>query len=311
MTTLSFIGNALIAFGPAVVVFLAYFARRPSLGLLVLASSFFGLVALLITSSIWLLLPGRAEMRSLDPTKSSSSAAATGATLTLVVSVVVQELVRFGSWHLIRIAEGGIILASENPRSKLHRVGVAGACGYGFGLVVALVTHVQALAESAGPGVRPSATCPAMPAVFLGSIQVMLGFFHQLAWTMLLFHALFQGVPVPGSSSHAGARVAASPPNSNGGVSNASSSSVSSASPALQPVLGAPVPTAGGPVVLRRPVLVAYVVVSHFVVSLTSLLQSPSVAASCAAPPAISAAILAVSAGLVWTSVRATVKKVE
>ncbi|ORZ35607.1 Aph-1 protein-domain-containing protein [Catenaria anguillulae PL171] len=278
MPALSLIGNALLAYGPALVLFASFFLHHASLGLLALASAFFALCALLISASLWLLVPGRAELAATasvgqpDPTRPLVPAM-----LTLVIAVVVQEAVRGVFWLLIRKAEGGILLASESPRSPLHRARLAGAAGYGWALLVALLSHLQPLIESAGPGMRVSPSCRAVPDVFVGSVATVLGFAHQMAWTVVLFHALFLGVPVPGAASGMGG--------------------------------GAAVAAAGSGVLVNRPVLVAYVVVSHLVVSFSSLLQSPSMPGSCAYPLIVSLMLLAVSSVLVVGCVRMSVKK--
>ncbi|KAJ3374313.1 gamma secretase complex protein [Allomyces arbusculus] len=282
MTALSLIGNALISLGPAVVLFALFLARRPSLFLLALTSSFFALVALLFSSLIWYALPGRAESLQFGYESPVGIQA-----VAIVIAVLSQELVRWGSWFLIRRAEGGIMLASEFPRSPFHRFSMSAAFGYGYGLLIVLIMHITPLIESAGPGIRPAKSCPGVPDVLLASLLMMFQFLHHIAWTILLFHGMFSTVPpltLPASGSTATLDQAAAP--------------------------SAPAAARGAP--SRGPgkwALVAYVFVSHMGVSMTSLTQSMPSIVGCIVPLVVSGLILAVSGYLVWGVVVATVKK--
>ncbi|KNE65670.1 hypothetical protein AMAG_09653 [Allomyces macrogynus ATCC 38327] len=280
MTALSLIGNALISLGPAVVLFALFLARRPSLFLLALTSSFFALVALLFSSLIWYALPGRAESLQFGYESPVGTQA-----IAIVIAVLSQELVRWGSWFLIRRAEGGIMLASEFPRSPFHRFSMSAAFGYGYGLLVVLIMHITPLIESAGPGIRPAKSCPGVPDVLLASLLMMFQFLHHIAWTILLFHGMFSTVPpltFPASGS---------------------TTNLSDQATAPAAARGAP---SRGP---GKWALVAYVLVSHMGVSMTSLMQSMPSIVGCIAPLVVSGAVLAVSGYLVWGVVEATVKK--
>ncbi|KAI9216062.1 Aph-1 protein-domain-containing protein [Blastocladiella britannica] len=273
MTAITFIANALTAFGPAAVLFFQFLLHRPSLGLLALAGAFVALVALLITSALWLAIPNH-DLVSTNPL-SDASRTVPPMLATLVISVLVQELVRAASWKLIALSEGSIILASGDSRSKYIRVHMSGALGYGYALMIGLLVHIQPLISSAGAGMRLSPSCPHIPDVFLGSLTVMLSFFHHVMWTMLMYNALFLGHPVPGSTATA---------------STAATGNNSAA---------------------RKWGMLGYIVATHMLVSLISVTQMPAVAYNCFIPLAISAVVAGVSGALVWRSVLGSIKKSE
>ncbi|CAI2161776.1 19391_t:CDS:2 [Funneliformis geosporum] len=105
MTLLTFFGCALTAYGPPLAIFFLTIAKDAQLVILMVSSAFFWLISILAASSIWFIAkPARTENA-----------------ITILYSVLLQELFRWLFYKLISRAESGLILASSNPTSPYNR----------------------------------------------------------------------------------------------------------------------------------------------------------------------------------------------
>lgn len=88
-----FFGCILTAFGPLAALFFVVIARRAQLVILALSGAFVWLVAILVTATLWRIIP---------PLKSSVEA-------TVPLAVVVQELARVGFYALYTRTERAVL----------------------------------------------------------------------------------------------------------------------------------------------------------------------------------------------------------
>ncbi|KAI8929527.1 Aph-1 protein-domain-containing protein [Entophlyctis helioformis] len=115
MTLLSFFGNLLTAFGPALVVLLMYVGERPQRFITTLASSFLWLVSMLIVSVITYFAPSLY-----------------GSSIALVIlGSIFQELARMASFAVFRRADPVLNYIAKDPQSPFRRSHHAFASGYG------------------------------------------------------------------------------------------------------------------------------------------------------------------------------------
>ncbi|KAI9595931.1 gamma-secretase subunit Aph-1 [Syncephalis fuscata] len=180
MTLLSFFGCALTAYGPVVSVFLLTIARDAQLVILAMTSAFFWLVALLLTSVLWYIIP---PARSLHP-------------VTLLYAVLIQEIIRWGYFKMIERAEKGLHTTAKQPTSRLNRTSFAFASGLGFGVIYALITYIALLSKSSGPGVLMSPSCPSVSSFFLSAIMTAIMSLTHIFWMMVAFDGFFQPMSV-------------------------------------------------------------------------------------------------------------------
>ncbi|XP_025114964.1 gamma-secretase subunit Aph-1-like [Pomacea canaliculata] len=143
MTVMEFFGCTFISFGPAFAMFLFTIARDPLRVIVLIASGFFWLLSLLLSSILWYaVVPLREELA-----------------FGLVFSVVFQEVFRFLFYKLLRKADDGLqkvsqVSESENvmPRDISNKHIMAYVSGLGFGILSGAFSIVNVLADMAGPG---------------------------------------------------------------------------------------------------------------------------------------------------------------
>jgi anterior pharynx defective protein 1 len=141
MTVMEFFGCGFIAFGPALALFIFTIARDPLRVIVLMASGFFWLLALLLSSLLWFaVVPLREDLA-----------------FGLVFSVIFQELFRLGFFLMLRKAEEGLQKVSQNEGiSGMQLVNnkhlMAYVAGLGFGITSGAFSLVNVLADMTGPG---------------------------------------------------------------------------------------------------------------------------------------------------------------
>ncbi|CAB4405095.1 Aph-1 [Rhizophagus irregularis] len=171
MTILTFLGCALTAFGPSLALFFLTVAKDAQLVILMISSAFFWLISILLASSIWFI----------------SKSDATENPITILYSVLLQELFRWFFYKIISRAENGLILASANPTSPYNIPTFAFVSGLGFGFVNGLVMYINPLIISIGPGVIMCKSCPTLTLFFTGAITTCLSILLHTTWMILAF----------------------------------------------------------------------------------------------------------------------------
>lgn len=139
MTYCEFFGCALIAFGPPVAMFIFTIANDPMKVIIMMASAFFWLLALLFSSVLWAAVYPLKEMLAFG----------------LFFAVVFQELFRLAIYAILRKAEEGLqkVAVGQDKISIASNKQVLGyVAGLGFGVASGAFSLVNVLADSIGPG---------------------------------------------------------------------------------------------------------------------------------------------------------------
>ncbi|KAL0267448.1 UNVERIFIED_CONTAM: hypothetical protein PYX00_009715 [Menopon gallinae] len=157
MTVVEFFGCAFLAFGPPLAMFVFTIAIDPIRIIILIASSFFWLLSLLISSLFWLAIPK--EHLSIG----------------MLLSVLFQELFRFIVYKVLRSAEGGLKKITDDDTQLIENKHIlAYVAGLGFGIISGMFSLINVLADSVGPGT-------------VGLIQGSEKFFMTSAATTLCF----------------------------------------------------------------------------------------------------------------------------
>jgi len=137
MTVMEFFGCAFIAFGPASAMFTFTIAKDPVRIIILIASAFFWLLSLLLSSLLWfLVIPLRKEL-----------------VFGLVFSVIFQEVFRLLYHRLLRKAETGLKKVTDNEAAILNNRHILSyVSGLGFGLMSGSFSIINVLADAVGPG---------------------------------------------------------------------------------------------------------------------------------------------------------------
>ncbi|XP_059472309.1 gamma-secretase subunit Aph-1 [Neocloeon triangulifer] len=137
MTVMEFFGCSFLAFGPPLAMFAITIAKDPIRIIIMIASAFFWLVSLLLSSILWfVVIPLRTVL-----------------VFGLVFSVFFQELFRLLFYMLLRKAEFGLRRVSEEETHVTNnRQVLAYVSGLGFGLMSGAFSLVDVLADATGPG---------------------------------------------------------------------------------------------------------------------------------------------------------------
>ncbi|KAK7491459.1 hypothetical protein BaRGS_00017288 [Batillaria attramentaria] len=143
MTIMEFFGCTFISYGLPFAMFLFTIARDPLRVIVLIASGFFWLLSLLLSSLLWFaVVPLRDQLA-----------------FGLVFSVIFQEGFRFLFYKLLRKADDGLQKVSQAnedehvmPRDISNKHIMAYVSGLGFGILSGAFSIVNVLADMAGPG---------------------------------------------------------------------------------------------------------------------------------------------------------------
>lgn len=172
MTLLEFTGCTLTAFGPALSMFIVTIMVDPVRVIILIASSFFWLLSLLLSSIVWFAFPGKQQVW-----------------FGVVVSVLIQELFRYFLYLVLRKAEYGLkhFVAHSMVSNNKHMLSYVS--GLGFGIMSGLFALINILAEVGGPGtmgLRGGYSAFCIISSFFTALTILLHIF----WGILFFHGL-------------------------------------------------------------------------------------------------------------------------
>ncbi|XP_055996428.1 gamma-secretase subunit Aph-1-like isoform X1 [Ostrea edulis] len=143
MTVMEFFGCTFIAFGPPFALFVFTIARDPLRIIVLIASGFFWLLSLLVSSILWYAVVPLRETLAFG----------------LVFSVLFQEAFRLLFYKLLRKADDGLQKVSQTgqemhmtPRDISNKHIMAYVSGLGFGILSGTFSTVNVLADMVGPG---------------------------------------------------------------------------------------------------------------------------------------------------------------
>ncbi|XP_065174550.1 gamma-secretase subunit Aph-1-like [Sycon ciliatum] len=132
----TFFGCLFISFGPVAALFFLTVAKDAQDVIVLIASGFFWLLALLFSALWWLIV---------SPLKDELAFA-------VVFSVLFQEGFRYLYFRLLKKADAGLVQLSVSVDSPLRRHKLAYVSGMGFGIVQGIFAYTNVLKESAGAG---------------------------------------------------------------------------------------------------------------------------------------------------------------
>ncbi|BFZ05258.1 hypothetical protein BsWGS_08297 [Bradybaena similaris] len=143
MTLMEFFGCTCIAFGLPFALFIFTIARDPMRVIVLIASAFFWLLSLLISSILWYaVVPLRDKLA-----------------FGLVFSVIFQEIFRFLFYKTLRRAHDGLLKVSlqttnqhVTPKDFINQHIMAYVSGLGFGVIAGAFSIINVLADMSGPG---------------------------------------------------------------------------------------------------------------------------------------------------------------
>lgn len=147
-----FFGSILVGFGPLAALFFVVVAKRAQLVILALSGAFVWLVAILVTATLWQIIP---------PLKTSLSA-------TVPVGVVVQEAFRLLFFYLYTRTELAVKrVTTSSHQLPLNDITSSLAGGVGFSVMHALLMFGSLVGSSTGSrGAAFSASCESILLVF-------------------------------------------------------------------------------------------------------------------------------------------------
>mmetsp|Transcript_33303 Transcript_33303/g.43930 ORF Transcript_33303/g.43930 Transcript_33303/m.43930 type:complete len:281 (-) Transcript_33303:255-1097(-) len=156
------IGCAFIAFAPSAVFTYTILSERSQLIIIALASAFLWLCSILVSASIWTLVPS--SVQSSWP-------------FVTTVGVLIQEIFRCLLIKLIFKVEGFIKThippSTAEAAVPLNDITNALAAGVGFGTMHAVITYGSVLAENGGPGTLFVDSCPFCPLVLFSAFLAL------------------------------------------------------------------------------------------------------------------------------------------
>ncbi|XP_067829415.1 gamma-secretase subunit Aph-1b [Heptranchias perlo] len=145
MTSAVFFGCTFIAFGPALSLFLFTVAREPLRVIFLIAGAFFWLVSLLLSSLVWIVAVQLSDKNDAVVQKGLLM-------FGVIFSVLLQELIRFGYYKLLKKANEGLLAISQEEVVPISIRQLAYVSGLGFGIMSGAFSVVNILADSLGPG---------------------------------------------------------------------------------------------------------------------------------------------------------------
>lgn len=154
-----FFGCILIGFGPISALFFLVIAKRAQLVILTLSGAFLWLVAILVTASLWHILP---------PLTTSLAA-------TIPVAVIIQEIFRVLLFFLYTKTETAVKrVTTSSHQLPLNDMTSALATGLGVASMHAVLMFGSLVASSTGArGAAFSSSCESIPLVFSAALSTL------------------------------------------------------------------------------------------------------------------------------------------
>lgn len=134
---MEFVGCAGVAYGPPLAMFILTIMSDPIRIIILIASAFFWLLALLLSSFVWFLFPFKSLL-----------------IFGVVCSVFFQELFRYLIYVLLRKAEVGlkkVTIPNTNTEISNNKHILAYVAGLGFGIMSGAFSLINILADLVGP----------------------------------------------------------------------------------------------------------------------------------------------------------------
>jgi len=178
MGYLSFFGCFLLAFSPAIALYIQVISTNARLIILTIGSAFFWLVAMLLASIWWIIIPSLRHVWF----------------WTILWTILFQELLRFLFFMLYSKSEKGFIRKNQTTKLTTHpdNFKAALAFGMGSGITHSLVTYITILWEALGPGTYFSPSCPSVSLFLISAILSCIFILFHILWSIVAFDGFKQ-----------------------------------------------------------------------------------------------------------------------
>lgn len=134
MTYMEFMGCTMTAFGPVIAMFLTTIMQDPVKVIILMASAFFWLLSLLVSSIIWFVINSQCNI-----------------IVGVVISVLCQEAFRYILYLILQKSRGGLQYVSDRNTMD-NTYAMAFVSGLGFGTISAAFSLLNVLDQVSGPG---------------------------------------------------------------------------------------------------------------------------------------------------------------
>lgn len=176
MTLFMLTGCALIAFGPAIALFVLFVLPSAQLVVLMVGSSFFWLLSILFTSIVWyILVPLRTYYWFIVP-----------------FAVLFQEVTRWAFYQLYTKAQKGFSARASTSipvPQALDYFAASLAIGLGFGLTQGVVMYGSVLVDAYGPGTLFAPACSSISLFLLSAVFSLAFIIMHVLLSVLSFDA--------------------------------------------------------------------------------------------------------------------------
>ncbi|XP_030044108.1 gamma-secretase subunit APH-1B [Microcaecilia unicolor] len=180
MTAAVFFGCILIAFGPALALYVFTIATDALKIIFLIVGAFFWLVSLLLSSFVWFIAVQIWNDNALTQKKLLIFG--------VVVSVLLQEVFRFTYYRLLKKADKGLLAISQEETMPISIGQLSYVSGLGFGIMSGVFSLVNILSDSLGPGtvgIHGDSPQYFLASAFMTSAMVLLHIF----WGVVFFDA--------------------------------------------------------------------------------------------------------------------------
>lgn len=160
MSLVSFLGNALIVFGPLCAIFFGYVYQHSQLVVISVISPLFFILSLFFTSLFWVIFPLKSRELFI---------------ISIVIGVAIHELFRFFLYFLYIKTNKAFESTTKNHiyDSPYGMIPVATSCGLGYAFSRSLITYGTILSFSYQPGTLYTPSCSNINFFLASSLTVL------------------------------------------------------------------------------------------------------------------------------------------
>ncbi|KAL1137749.1 hypothetical protein AAG570_009445 [Ranatra chinensis] len=175
MTIMEFVGCASTAYGPTAGLFAFTIMKDPIRIIILIASAFFWLLSLLLSSIIWVCIPSESALF-----------------LGVIFSVILQEIFRYLLYIVLQKVEKGlkkVYIPNTNTEITNNRHILAYVAGLGFGVMSGAFSLANVLAEVIGPGTMKSEGGSEYFCLVSSIFTIIFTLLHTL-WSVIFFNSI-------------------------------------------------------------------------------------------------------------------------
>lgn len=166
-------GSIFIIFSVPFAIFWLVVSKSSKLVIITVAASFMWLLSAFLTSVVWIAIP---------PLKDDLW-------FTILVSIPLQEVMRYLWWKILHKAEKGLSTLSPDGKVTITHEKLALASGVGFGLMYGVIMSCNVLDIMSGPGMLPAPGCSDYNFFLITSIIVGCNVISHIFWGVIAANA--------------------------------------------------------------------------------------------------------------------------